>query len=1100
MRRCFAALLFVCVCVSTAFAQSVSGTITGFVKDPQDAAITAASVTARHTQTGTVVSVMSGEDGYYRLQNLIPGEHFIEISATGFRTFRSDPQIIGVSEPVRLDAMLQLGATSESITVEAAATRVSTEDNQLGETIREFSRLPLLSGEFGRTPLELLSLSAGAIPNLTFQPGVGSFNGQRTYSNNTMFDGAYANNQLSNNPDFAAFFISPNAVAEVRAVTGVPKAEFGRNSGSTIIVTPKSGGNDWHGGVYDAFRNTRLNSAAFFLKAVPGGTRESLPNGAPRNPPWNSNDFDANLGGPIVRDKTFFFVSYLGLRQHHGIVRSAVVPNNSERAIIAAEGTPAARALLNLIPPATVGNTLLSSPSNSVHGNEVLGKVDHAVSKSNRFSATYFIVDSTTRQPFNFFSPIPGFGTVNEDRQQNFVLRDSHIFSPRWIHEVRAAYTRTASNDFQPQNQTKLASLGLGAIVPDNRSAEGPPFVSIAGFSPFGNTTTGPQVNTINNFQVIDNVSWSGRRHFVKFGGEFKTFAFNMTYDLTPNGLIAIDGSGSLPVIPLFRRIPGLTPALNDFANGFAVLFRQTSSAELAHRSHSTALFLQDDWRIVNGFTINAGLRWEYNSPYTDAQDRLVSFHPGVQSKVFPDAPIGLVYPGDPGVPRATYNGDFNDFSPRLGFAWDVLRNGKLSLRGGYGLMFDAPFDEILFGSAILSPPYNISPGTLATAYANPWLGSLINPIPQPFPYDPPQPGARVNFRRLAPINFNFLEPGFRTPYVQQWNLQIQNQFYKDWLLEVGYVGNVGRKLSNQGEYNYAIPGPLANSLNVDARRIINLGLPSNLGFDRPVYGSVGVHRGNANSSYNGLQIQASRRFGKGFYMSHAYTWSHAIDNASGGRVSSRPNPAEDRGDSDQDMRHVYTLGYVYELPFYRQQAGAVSRILGGWGISGRTTIASGLSLSIVEPEDRCLCATGNQRADSKGKEIVYVDPRSTTAVAGRPHSWFDGTGGGTPTASENPYFRRVGSGPSSLEGAGRYGSAGRNTIRTPGFNIWNLSVFKRTTVKEGHVLEFRSEFYNVPNHTNFLGPDVNIGAPTFGIVSETRDPRIIQLVVKYEF
>jgi hypothetical protein len=492
-------------------------------------------------------------------------------------------------------------------------------------------------------------------------------------------------------------------------------------------------------------------------------------------------------------------------------------------------------------------------------------------------------------------------------------------------------------------------------------------------------------------------------------------------------------------------------------------------------------------------------LRWEYNAPYTDIHDRIVSYHPGVQSKVFPDAPTGLVYPGDPGVNRSTYNSDLNDFSPRLGFAWDVLKNGKLSLRGGYGLMYDAPFDEIIFAAALLSPPYNISPSTLATDFANPWLGSRVNPVPQPFPYNPPQPGARVDFKGMAPINFNFIEPGFRTPYVQQWNLQIQNQFAKDWLLEVGYVGNVGRKLSNQGEYNYAVPGLLASELNVDFRRILNLGVPVPQG-ERPVFGSIGVHRGNANSSYNGLQIQASRRFANGFYMSHAYTWSHAIDTASGGRVSSRPVAAQDRGDSDQDIRHNYRAAYVYELPFYRNQAGVAGRLLGGWGVSGRTSIASGPRVSVGESEDRCLCATGNQRADATGTTLVYVDPRSTTAVAGRPHSWFDGTGGGTATAVDNPYFRRVGSGPTFLQGAGRYGNAGRNTIRTPGLNEWNLSLFKRTTIREKHILEFRSEFYNVINHVNFLFPDVNIGSPTFGTVSSTRDPRIIQLVLKYEF
>lgn len=629
------------------------------------------------------------------------------------------------------------------------------------------------------------------------------------------------------------------------------------------------------------------------------------------------------------------------------------------------------------------------------------------------------------------------------------------------------------------------------------------------GFSPFGNTWNGPQAFKTNNYQVLDNISWSRPRHLVKFGGEFRTFAMNTTLDSFPNGSLTITGSGSNPNAPIVNRlIPALAlvPALNDFANGFATVFRQSSSARVAHRSRAVSFFMQDDWRVVSGFSISAGLRWEYDTPYFDIRDRIVSLRAGARSRVFPDAPVGLVFPRDPGVPRSTYTADRNDFSPRLGFAWDVMRNGKLSLRGGFSLLYDAPFEEMLISASLFSPPYSISPTTLSTDYANPWLGSRVNPIPQPFPYQPPRAADRLDFTKFAPLNFTFLDPGFRTPYAQQWNLQVQYQFPKDWLLEIGYVGNAGRKLSNETEYNYAVPGPGATPLNTNQRRILNQGNPQNPQFGGAVFGSVRVHHGNANSSYNGLQIQMSRRLANGFYMSTGYTWSHAIDNASGRRVSSGPDPRQDRGNSDHDARHNFTMAYVYELPFYRQKSGVGGHIFGGWGLSGRTSLITGPYATVFEPEDRCLCAIVSGlsfnaiRPDATGAKLVYVDPRSTTAVPGRPNSWFDGTGGGTPTAETNPYFRRVGSGQSVDQGGGRFGNAGRNTIRTPGLNEWNVSLFKRTSVKEGHVLEFRSEFYNALNHANFMAPDVNIGSPTFGIITQTRDPRIIQMVLKYEF
>jgi hypothetical protein len=297
-----------------------------------------------------------------------------------------------------------------------------------------------------------------------------------------------------------------------------------------------------------------------------------------------------------------------------------------------------------------------------------------------------------------------------------------------------------------------------------------------------------------------------------------------------------------------------------------------------------------------------------------------------------------------------------------------------------------------------------------------------------------------------------------------------------------------------------ALPGLGATTGNADQRRVLNQGNPQNAQFAGTVFGAVRAHRGNVSSSYNGLQIQVSRRFASGFSMSHGYTWSHSIDNASGRRVSSRFDPAQDRGNSEYDVRHNYTMAYVYELPFYRSQTGARGRFLGGWGISGRTALLSGLYLSLVEPTDRCLCSTGNVRADATGKTLAYLDPRSTTAVPGRPNSWFDGTGGGTPTAAANPYFRRLGSGTSAAQGAGRYGNAGRNSIRAPGINEWHVSLFEWTSIREAHVLEFCTEFYNVLNHANFMAPDVSTGSPNFGVVTQTRPPRIIQLVLKYDF
>ena len=838
----------------------------------------------------------------------------------------------------------------------------------------------------------------------------------------------------------------------------------------------------------------------FFQKAAPGGTPTALANGSPRKPQWNSNDFDANLGGPIQKDKTFLFASYLGVRRRQGIPTSAVVPNDSQRAAIDAHGTREARALLALIPPATTGNTLLSSPVHLLRRDQGLAKFDHTFSRANRFSATYLIEDGFASAPFSAH-PVPGFGVTFARREQHIGLRDTHVFSPTLFHEFRASFRRVGSTDVVPLNRTTLSSLGLDGIVPDNPASEGPPFVLIAGFSAFGNSPNGPQLPKVNYFQFLDNVSWVRGRHHMKFGGEFRTFANNLTFDNIPNGVIFIDGSGTVgnrPLVP--QLIPGLPPALNDFANGFAAFFAQNPSARVGHRSRAVNLFIQDDWKVRAGLSLNFGLRWEFNGPYTRIGDRVAALRVGQQSSIFPDAPVGLVYPGDPGVSRSTYSRDLNNFAPRFGFAWDVFGDGRLSVRGGYGLFYDAPFDGIILGSSLSAPPYTIRPTTLFTDYANPWEASRVNPIPQPFPRQPPRPGERVDFTRFAPVSFDFLDPNFRTPYGQQWNLQVQYQLANDWLLEAGYVGSNGVNLISRRQFNNAVAGPGANVGNTNQRRILNLGNPQNGEFGGAVFGRVGMQTNNANSNYNSLQVNLSRRMARGLYMSHAYTWSHTIDNASGGRVSSRLNPREDRGNSDTDVRHRYVLSFVYELPFHQEQTGALGRILGGWGFSGVTTFQSGLWSSVFEPSDRCLCDTPNQRVDSTGLAIQFLDPRSSSAVAGRPNSWFDGTGGGSPTAAPNPYFRRVGSGPSFALGAGRYGNVGRNTILMPGVNNWDLSVFKHIKMRESQTLEFRAEFFNAFNHTQFRFPDLNVASPNFGRVSRTEEPRIVQFGLRYSF
>ena len=701
-------VLLICLCaivlaVPPLSGQAVTGTVSGIVKDPTGAPVPSASVVVRNVGTKAEFKTATAPDGYYRVSNLVSGEYVVEVEASGFRKMMISPQRLSVNDNMRMDVTLEVGAVTESVTVESVATVVNTEDAQLGKVLRDPSGLPVLSGAGGRNPLSLVAMQPGVV--FAGQVADFSVNGQRAQSNNYMLDGTDSNDLAINVPD-SVNLISPNALAEFRIVTGAMKAEYGRNTGSVVQVVSRSGSNEWHGGASETFRNTKLNAVPFFQKSTPGGTPEKFSSGLPRKPQWNSNDFDANFGGPIIGDKSFFFVSYLGFRRRQGVSRSATVPNDEERALILANGTPEAKALLQLIPPASSGNTLFSSPSNALTRDQGLAKWNHYLSRANHLSVTYFIEQRNDRDPFAFSgSNIPGFGQQGTLRFQNVILNDTHTFSPNLLNEFRASFHRRATLSVLPLNRTSLSSLGLGNIIPDNPSADGPPWVILNGYDSFGNTIQGPQGRADNTFQYIDNMSWSRGRHYMKFGGEGRTYAQNQVFTFINNGYIFIDGTGTDEgIVP---QIPGLNSVLNDFANGFSTLYIQNSDGRQGYRTRALNLFFQDDWKVRSRFTLNFGLRWEYNNGMKELRDRVLTFRRGQKSTVFPDAPTGVVYPSDTGISRSTYSEDLNNFGPRLGFAWDVLGSGKLSLRGGYGLFYDIPITELTV-QFLTSPPYSI--------------------------------------------------------------------------------------------------------------------------------------------------------------------------------------------------------------------------------------------------------------------------------------------------------------------------------------------------------------------------------------------------------
>jgi hypothetical protein len=1090
----------------TSWGQGSTGTITGTVLDATGGSVAGANVTATNTGTGAETKTTANKTGLYQFVELPPGMYSVTVEATGFAKITIAPQRLVVASNLRVDVTLQIGKVNESITVDETSPQVNTQDAQLGRSITDIATLPILSGNGGRNALSLIALQPGVTttPATAAQgPGtaVGDFevNGQRSQANNFILDGSDANDLAINIAD-AVNVISPNALGEFRVVTGPMKAEYGRNSGAVIESTIKSGSNSFHGEATEIFRNKVLNSNNFFLNAV----------GTPR-PKYNLNDFDANLGGPIIKNRTFFFASYLGFRRVYGLSNSGTVFSDAERAAILASGTPAAKAIVNITPRASSGDTLFSAPVDSLNRDQGLIKIDHRFSDSNNFSVSYFTERSTENAPFSFSGPtVPGFGELDLLTFHNVALHDIHTFSPNLVNEALASLPRREQPGVVPANHTTPASLGFTGIVPDDPSAAGPPFILINTIN-VGNTYQGPQARRDNTWQYLDNLNWIKGRHSMKFGVEYRAYEQNQIFDFINNGYLYFTGDFTngniqgvtLPLIPGLQGDPNAS-AINDFAKGYAIFYDQSNSNRQGYRDKFFSAYVQDDIKVTRNFTLNIGLRYDYGAPLTELHNRVSTFRPGQQSTVFPTAPVGLVFPGDKGIGASTYSADKDNFGPRVGFAWDPTGTGKLSIRSGFGMFYNVPESELslqFLGAA----PYGAQVVANGVSdMTHPYQTSATPLAQNPFPFHPVQPGQPFNFTTVAPVSLFFMDPKFATPYAFQYDFQVQYQIAKDWLADVAYEGSQGRKLEDRRGVNPGLYSPTATTANDPLRGVYNLNNPQDAAYGGAVFGGLTDQLTDATSSYNSLQLSLEKHYSHGLTLTNAYTWAHCIDTGSGLRVNSNPfNARFDRGNCDTDVRHRYVGTAIYELPFFRDQRGFLGHVLGGFNFATVVTLQTGLPFDIVDTGDRSLTGAGDDRPDYIGGNVQFVDPR--TNQFGIQNAFFNGTGGGTPDGAPNPYFRRVGSGGSAAQGAGRYGDLGRNVFHGPGILNSDVSLWKSIHITERQALVFRADAFNFFNHTQFYNPGDSFGlnhidSPSFGQVQFAHDPRLIQLELQYRF
>ena len=1053
----FALLLISLSLQSVAYSQTHRASVRGTVADTARDPIAGVAIRLIHVETGETRRAETDEEGNFVASLLPPGSYRLEIEMSGYK--KHVEQIsLKVNQEIRVEVVLEPGNISEEVNVTAPTVPLKKDSPALGTVIenRQIRGLPL----DGRNFLELSLLVPGAVPSAPGSAGsvrgdfAFSVNGAREDSNNFLLDGVY-----NVDPKLNTLGVKPpvDAIREFEMLTSSYDASFGRNAGAQVNVVLNSGSNNSHGTLYEFFRNAALDARNFFAPA-------DQP-----DPKYQRNQFGFSYGGPLVKNRTFFFADYEGTRVREGITRITNVPTLLERRGNFSQSlfrppidpftqqpfpgntipefflNPIGLAIANLFPEPNRNvpfQNFVSSPTQRDRNDSFDVRVDHTFNAASTLTGRYSFADRDLFEPFTgpTFSLVPGFGDNVPRRAQNFMLGETHVFSPAFINEARLAFNRVSSAVLTENNGTSLnRQVGLPELSSNPRDF-GLSFITVTGFSPLGEEFNNPQQSATNVFQLLDNASYARGKHLAKFGVDFRASQQNAFRDVQSRGFLTFSD----------RAFTG--NALADLLLGLPAL---TGGARLDNhqhlRSESYNFYANDSFRVRPSLTLSAGLRYEFNSPPVDTDDRANLFDPETGT---------LVRVGTNGIPRSGYESDKNNFAPRIGLAWAIGKDQETVLRAGYGIYYDqsplAPGEGLYFNSPFfdLSIFFTVDPFNPLT---------LNDPFPSQFPI--PVPDSAFAFQR-----------DLRTPYMQHWNLSLQRQLGRTRVVELAYVASKGTKLLAARDINQ--PRPSAAPFN-----------PRPL----PQFDDIDILESRANSSYNSLQARFEQSLDFGLSFLTSYTWSKSIDNASNFFTSAGdPNFPQDslnvraeRGRSNFDVAHRFSFSYVYDLPIGRGRAvlgknGWVSSLLAGWQTMGIITLQTGrpFTVALLPEIDNSNTGRSNLGFGANDRPNVVGNPDLSNRD---PNQWFN-----TAAFAFSP--------------RGTFGDAGRNILEGPGFQNVNASLLKNTRLTEGLNLQLRFEAFNLFNHPNFNLPDNFLGSPTFGQILSAQSPRHIQLGVKLLF
>jgi outer membrane receptor protein involved in Fe transport len=1123
------ALLLSLIAIATASAWGqTNASMRGTVTDQSGAVIVGAKVTLTNIATGVSHTASSGSDGAY-LFDLIPvGKYKLTVEKSGFTTFVQAGITLDLNQNGRQDVSLKVGQSSEVVEVSANVAQVDTTGAVLGkvEDQRMINDLPLAD----RDTLQLGLLQAGVFAP---DPDDGSGNpfsvsGQRSESLTFLLDGGnntdFLNNNIVVNPN-------PDAVQEFKILTNNYDAQYGRTSGGIVNQITKSGTNDFHGDLFEFNRNNFFNARDTFLPDVIAKQT------------FKRNVFGGTIGGPIKKDKTFFFLAYQGWRSREGQVSPILtvlspaermgdfssdpdqlfnpitgnpymnnqVPVNPVIANYIAKYLP----LPNITDP-NFPNGFISAPTASIDQDQGVLHLDHILTPHDTLSFVYVINDLRDAYPFlinkgaSTGGDVPvGSGFSDADRSQIGSFTWTHTFNGGKLNEFRFAANRFATLQAVPQDTTSPASLGFTNVNPDDSKGTAAPIIFTNSFN-LGPSPQGPTKEHSATFEFSDNFTWTHGKHEWKFGGDVSRVRQNYYFDFFNNGSFDFT----------FGDFTGNEMA--DFVGGFWDNYFQFSTATYGIRTTGYGIYAQDTWKIRPRLTLNLGLRYEYYTPQSDVHNNILGFFPGTQSTLFPDAPPDILYPGDPGTPNnALVYPDRNNFAPRLGFAWDIFGNSKLVMRGGGGIFYDIEDGalNLQFGG---QPPFGATSNIFPTGFS----GITTDPIADPFTssgFENPFPFASrglVGTFQTPKISFAYTTfPHFRTPYSENFNYGFQWQAAPDTIVEAVYVGSLGRKLISSEETNF--PDPTIEMAQLNQFGFVNPDCA------RRVHNSAGAVTGNIVACTGGVsdldpngsptgatelltntssglsdsdqfQLTVDKRFSHSFALRGAYTLAKTIDMTSGFRSRSGQytDPLDhrlDRALADFDTPQRLVISGIWGLPFDRpfHDHPIMQKITGGWQLNAIISFQKGNPFTLYSNNNQSQQNNFLDRVDLIGP-VKKLDPRHPTTIDA---DNADCTGLSGPVTGT--YFVD----PTAFDCVNNalftFGTLGRNSIRGPGINNWDLSLTKNTTIAEHKSLEFRAEFFNALNHTQFLNPDNQGFSATFGQITTDRGPRIIQFGLK---